>query len=212
MPGVEPDWMDAGSANSGAFRPFSNGVWMLVCLLILFGDSSQMAWGQMATSTAPKKRANKQAQSVRANTSQGKSTKAPQAAAPAAAISPRKVQPPAANTEDFIDQGVLEDGEDGGLGISGMMNDETVTKFGHEFFEAFVKAWKPLAGVTYNLRIGERYDPLRGSLIHVMINNNSVYEGFLTPRQEAIEELATQLSHELRAALKNRVPIDEEVY
>ena len=212
MPGVEPDWMDAGSANSGAFRPFSHGVWMLVCLLILFGDSSQMAWGQMATSTAPKKRANKQAQSVRANTSQGKSTKAPQAAAPAAAISPRKVQPPAANTEDFIDQGVLEDGEDGGLGISGMMNDETVTKFGHEFFEAFVKAWKPLAGVTYNLRIGERYDPLRGSLIHVLINNNSVYEGFLTPRQEAIEELATQLSHELRAALKNRVPIDEELY
>ena len=212
MPGGEPDWMDAGSANRGAFRPFSHGVWMLVCLLILFGDSSQVAWGQMATSTAPKKRANKQAQSVRANTNQGKSPKAPQAAAPAAATSPRKVQPPTANTEDFIDQGVLEDGEDGGLGISGMMNDETVTKFGHEFFEAFVKAWKPLAGVTYNLRIGERYDPLRGSLIHVLINNNSVYEGFLTPRQEAIEELATQLSHELRAALKNRVPIDEEVY
>jgi len=201
--------MGAASAKRGACKP---GVWMLVCLLILFGDSTQMAWGQTVVSADFKKKANKQAQSVRANTNQGKSTKAPQAAAPADATSPRKVQPPTDNTEDFIDQGVLEDGEDGGLSISGMMNDETVTKFGHEFFEAFVKAWKPLAGVTYNLRIGERYDPLRGSLIHVMINNNSVYEGFLTPRQEAIEELATQLSHELRAALKNRVPIDEELY
>jgi hypothetical protein len=205
MPGGEPDWMGAASAKRGACKP---GVWKLVCLLILFGTSTQMAWGQTAAPTVSKKKANRQSQSARASATPGKSTKAPQAAA----TLPRKVQPPAANTEDFIDQGVLEDGEDGGLGISGMMNNETVTKFGHEFFEAFVKAWKPLAGVTYNLRIGERYDPLRGSLIHVLINNNSVYEGFLTPRQEAIEELATQLSHELRAALKNRVPIDEEVY
>ena len=119
---------------------------------------------------------------------------------------------PPVDTQDFLDQGVLENDDMGGLGITGMMNDETITKFGHEFFEAFTKAWRPLVGVNYNIRIGERYDPLRGSLIHVMINNNSVYEGFLTPRQEAIEELATQLSHELRATLKNRVPIDEELY
>ena len=125
----------------------------------------------------------------------------------------KKVQAePPVDTQDFLDQGVLENDDIGELGITGMMNDETITKFGHEFFEAFTKTWRPLVGVNYNIRIGERYDPLRGSLIHVMINNNSVYEGFLTPRQEAIEELATQLSHELRATLKNRVPIDEELY
>lgn len=203
-------WRLADSAKRGACWP---GMSLLACLLILPGDSTQTAWGRTATHTAPKLTTNTQAQSSWVSTGLRKSSKVSPSATPNAAILARKLRAPAiANTEDFIDQGVLEDGEDGGLGISGMMNDETVTKFGHQFFEAFVSAWKPLVGVTYNLRIDERYDPLRGSLIQVMINNNSVYEGFLTPRQEAIEELATQLSHELRAALKNRVPIDEEVY
>ena len=182
------------------------GRWVL--FLILSVSPAQDMWAQTTPAVSSKKKTAQLTPPAKAQIP----PKANQAVISASSPTARTVQPPAADTSDFLDQGVLENGEDSGLGISGMMNDETVTKFGHEFFEAFVKAWKPLAGVIYNLRIGERYDPLRGSLIHVMINNNSVYEGFLTPRQEAIEELATQLSHELRAALKNRVPIDEEVY
>lgn len=119
---------------------------------------------------------------------------------------------PQAAPDDLLDQGVLENPDEHSLNITGMMTDETVTKFGHDFFDAFIKAWRPLLGVSYNLHIGERYDPLRGSLIHVLMNNTPVYEGFLTPRQEAIEELASELARELRGSLKNRVPIEEELY
>ena len=133
-------------------------------------------------------------------------TQQPQPAQP-----PVKPTPPPAN-EDQIDSGVLEGNDvmEGGLEISGLMSDETLTKFGHDFFDAFHRAWKPVLGTHYNIIIGERVDPLRGSMINLRLDQNMIYEGFLTPRSDAINELATELAKEVNNLVRTRQNLESE--
>ena len=127
---------------------------------------------------------------------------------------PQPVKPsaPPAN-DDLIDSGVLEGNEmmEGGLEISGMMSDETTTKFGHEFFDAFHRAWKPLLGSRYNITINERVDPLRGSMVSLRLDQNVIYEGFLSPRTDAINDLAAELAKEVNNLVRTRQNLESEL-
>jgi curli production assembly/transport component CsgE len=107
--------------------------------------------------------------------------------------------------EDFIDAGVLESdaGLEGGLEIQGLMVDQTVTKFGREFFDAFTQVWRPIEGVSYDLKISELFDPFRGSLIRVTLNDATIWEGYVTPRQEEIRASAVAVAKDVRQLLKN---------
>jgi curli production assembly/transport component CsgE len=117
-----------------------------------------------------------------------------------------------AGDNDWIDSGVLEGNEliEGNLEISGLMSDETVTKFGHEFFDAFHRAWKPIEGTHYNIIIGERVDPIRGSLINLRLDQNVIYEGFLTPKLDELKELASALAKEVNNLVRSRQNLESE--
>ncbi|WP_139556086.1 CsgE family curli-type amyloid fiber assembly protein [Methylotetracoccus oryzae] len=107
--------------------------------------------------------------------------------------------------EDFIDEGVLESdsGLEGGLEIQGLMTDQTVTKFGHEFFDAFTHAWRPIEGVSYDIKVSELFDPIRGSLIRVTLNDSPMWESYVTPRFEDIRTAAAAVAKDIRQLLKN---------
>jgi curli production assembly/transport component CsgE len=128
---------------------------------------------------------------------------------PAQAPAKQSAQPASG---DLIDSGVLEGNEliEGNLEISGLMSDETVTKFGHDFFDAFHRAWKPVEGTHYNIIIGERVDPIRGSLINLRLDQNVLFEGFLVPKQDEIKELATALAKEVNNLVRNRQNLESE--
>jgi hypothetical protein len=140
---------------------------------------------------------------------------------PAAAAAPRgnpkaaaRGPAPLANNPDFIDSGVLE-GEDtleNGLEIGGLLVDDTVTKFGHELFDAFNRAWKPPEGASYNIAFTELFDPRRGSFITVKLNDTVVFEGFLTPREEAINDLGKALAKDIRNIVRNTQNLEEEEF
>jgi curli production assembly/transport component CsgE len=135
----------------------------------------------------------------------GKASSAPKREKPAVTV-------PEANDRDFIDTGVLEgtDVMESGLEIGGLLVDDTVTKFGHQLFDVFNRAWKPIEGAKYNIAFGERLDAIRGSLITVKLNETILFEGFLTPRDEAINELGKGLARDIRNLVRNTTNLEEE--
>lgn len=122
--------------------------------------------------------------------------------------------PPVSADLDFIDAGVLEGADmlEGGLEIGGILTDETVTKFGHDLFDAFNRHWKPPEGASFNIGFNERFDPVRGSFITVRLNETPIFEGFLAPREEAINELGRALARDIRNLIRNTANLEEEEF
>ena len=79
---------------------------------------------------------------------------------------------------------------DDGLEIVGLVIDETRTPIGRTFYEFFVSNWQSVEGGGFTLTITELADPLRGSLVTVMVNDSITYKAQLSPRADDIEESA----------------------
>lgn len=118
------------------------------------------------------------------------------------------------NDRDFIDTGVLEGADvlEGDLEIGGLLTDDTQSKFGHQLFDVFNRAWKPVEGASYNIIFDERIDPIRGSLITVKLNDTVIFEGFLAPRDDAITELGKGLARDIRNLVRNTANLEEEEF
>ncbi|MBO3269071.1 hypothetical protein J4D97_00295 [Hymenobacter defluvii] len=81
----------------------------------------------------------------------------------------------------------------GGPEASGLVMDQTVTKIGHDFYDAFYAGFEAPVGVQdFLVTISER--PARGNsaLVAVSVNNEDLLEFPLQPRQELVEEAASQ--------------------
>jgi hypothetical protein len=118
------------------------------------------------------------------------------------------------NDRDFIDTGVLEgtDVLEGDLEIGGLLVDDTISRIGHDLFDAFNRSWKPIEGARYNIAFGEKIDPIRGSLLSVQLNETVIFEGFMTPRQDAINDLGKGLAKDIRTLVKNTTTLEEEEF
>ncbi len=121
---------------------------------------------------------------------------------------------PIVDAQDFIDTGVMEGSDmmEEGLEIGGMLTDDTVTRFGHDLFDAFNSAWRPPEGSSYNIIFSEQNDANRGSFISVKLNDTVIYQGFLTPRQDAINDLGKGLAKDMRNLVRNTANLENEEY
>ena len=81
-----------------------------------------------------------------------------------------------------------EDATDEGLGIPGLILDETKTKQGRDFFEYFNLRWQEVEGLSYTIEIIELPDRRRGSFISVKVDENRVFMERLNPTM--VEESA----------------------
>ncbi len=82
----------------------------------------------------------------------------------------------------------------------GVVVNQTVTLVGHDFYTAFVAAWrdKPLSE-RYALTIGERPSPRLGSQVWVEFSRRRVYQTVLPParaRIGAIAEEAAEIAYQ----------------
>ncbi|TGE18627.1 CsgE family curli-type amyloid fiber assembly protein [Hymenobacter elongatus] len=76
--------------------------------------------------------------------------------------------------------------------IEGLVMDQTITKVGHDFYDAFYSIWEaPAEAGDFTIIIHEK--PSRGTstLISVEVNENELLELPLQPKAEVIEEMAT---------------------
>ncbi len=100
---------------------------------------------------------------------------------------------------------------DEGLGITGLILDETKTKGGHDFYDFFTINWNAVKGVEYTLHITEQPDRARGSFIKVLINDRQVFFQRLNPRTDAIEEAAKRAVQRTRYILVRRLLTKNEL-
>jgi len=89
------------------------------------------------------------------------------------------------------------DASDKGLEITGLVLNETKTKGGNDFFDAFNSYFQQVEGLSYSITVSELPSRGRGSVVSVSVNDTLVYQNFLNPQAEVIEEeakRATQFS------------------
>ena len=67
------------------------------------------------------------------------------------------------------------------LEFSGLVIDQTITKFGHDFYDYFLAEWEPPTD-AFTLTINEKPSLIFGTMVSVEVNDTVVYEGLLTPR------------------------------
>ena len=75
--------------------------------------------------------------------------------------------------------------------IDGLVMDQTISKFGHDFYDEFYTHWEVPPGVTdFTIVVHEK--PARGTstLISLEVNDNELLEMPLQPKAEVVEELA----------------------
>lgn len=78
------------------------------------------------------------------------------------------------------------------LEISGFINDQTKTKIGRDFYEAFMKLWEATDTEKLTITIDEQTDPRWGTQIFVYVEEKIVYHSMLKPRLEDIDAKADE--------------------
>lgn len=77
--------------------------------------------------------------------------------------------------------------------IDGMINDETVTKTGYDFYRMFYSTWQaPEQARNYSIDIAETPGPGLGTIITVKLNGNMTYKDRLKPNFTELEAKSEQ--------------------
>jgi len=93
---------------------------------------------------------------------------------------------------------------DADIEIDGLLFDETKTKSGRDFYEQFYSVWKaPADAKNYSIHILEKPYRLMTTLVEIKINETTVFQSFLQPRGDIIEQLAQQAVAQTQLYLAN---------
>lgn len=89
--------------------------------------------------------------------------------------------------------------------IEGLIIDKTKTKIGRDFYESFYLAVQPIIDENgrFNIIVDEFVDPQFGSRISVSINDNLVYQNFVSSRLDDIEEKVNEATDVVRYFMSN---------
>ncbi len=80
-----------------------------------------------------------------------------------------------------------------GLGLGGLILDETRSKMGNNFYSVFYKHWKDPKDVqNFTITVSEQPMPSRGTMVQVEIDNQLVFRNRLEPRYYKTEQAAKQ--------------------
>ena len=78
-----------------------------------------------------------------------------------------------------------------GLGLGGLILDETRSKMGNNFYSVFYKHWEDPKDVqNFTITVSEQPMPSRGTMVQVEIDNQLVFKNRLEPRYYKTEQAA----------------------
>ncbi len=98
----------------------------------------------------------------------------------------------------------IKDSNDADVEIDGLLFDQTKTKSGKDFYDFFYSEWvAPANARNYSIFIAEKPYRLTTTLIEIKINETAVFQSFLQPRADIIEQLAEQAVAQTQMYLAN---------
>ncbi len=93
------------------------------------------------------------------------------------------------------------------LVLDGLVVDETMTKWGRDFYDVFYATWEaPESAVNFMITIREQPLPSMGTGITLILDNEIIFQARLQPRYEMIERVAEQAVYVAYRRLLNRKP------
>ncbi len=103
------------------------------------------------------------------------------------------------------------DATDEGLGITGLVLDETKTKPGRDFYEYFNSYWQEVEGLQYTITVSELPDATRGSFVFVKVDDVIVYQNRLNPQPDFIEQEARRAVSGVSAYMLKRLTTQRQL-
>ncbi len=98
------------------------------------------------------------------------------------------------------------------LEIEGLVVDQTQSKLGRDFYDAFFTQWSaPPSARNYTIVISEKPIAQSGTIIMLRINDEDVFDNILQPRLESIEEAAAAALETAYGYLENYELIQQEL-
>lgn len=98
------------------------------------------------------------------------------------------------------------------LEIGELLFDETITKIGKDFYDVFFTNWSnPSALSAFSITVKERPMPGLGTQVRVFINDREIFNSFLQPKMELIEQMANYTVQRCQQFLVNYEQIQAEL-
>lgn len=103
----------------------------------------------------------------------------------------------------------ITDEETDPLEINDLIMNETVSRFGQEFYDYFSSRWQPFLGQSIAIAITERvgFQPM----LLVSVNDNMVYTKIVSPRSYDLEEASKDAIKAVKMFLIQGAKIDKEL-
>ena len=107
---------------------------------------------------------------------------------------------------------VVKDNNKDYIGIGGLIIDQTRSKQGHDFYDYFNNAWSNISVPTESNIIIEEM-PARGTItrISLLVDNQLIFNRFLTPRASQIEDYASFAAQTLKQFLSNTESLEKQL-
>lgn len=99
-----------------------------------------------------------------------------------------------------------------GIELDGLLIDDTKTRNGKEFYDLFYASWiAPKDAKNYSITISEKPFRVMSTLVAITINENTVYQAILQPRQDLIEAQTEEANYAVFEYLNNYEEITKEL-
>ncbi len=98
------------------------------------------------------------------------------------------------------------------LEIDGLIIDETRSKIARDFYDLFYKKWiAPVGAKNFSIYIREEPSRGRGAQVSLTLNEQKIFQNFVPPRYDALENVVNFAIRITRARLKAQANIDSQL-
>jgi len=98
------------------------------------------------------------------------------------------------------------------LEIDGLIIDETRSKIARDFYDLFYKKWiAPQGAKNFSIYIREEPSRGRGAQVSLTLNEQKIFQNFVPPRYDALENVVNFAIRITRARLTDRANIDSQL-
>ena len=98
------------------------------------------------------------------------------------------------------------------LEIDGLIIDETRSKIARDFYDLFYKKWiAPVGAKNFSIYIREEPSRGRGAQVSLTLNEQKIFQNFVPPRYDALENVVNFAIRVTRARLSDQANIDTQL-
>lgn len=98
------------------------------------------------------------------------------------------------------------------LEIDGLIIDETRSKIARDFYDLFYKKWIPPNGAkNFSIYIREEPSRGRGARVSLTLNEDRIFQNFVPPRYDALENVVNYAIRVTRARLSAKAKINDQL-